>query len=143
MQSRRCGRNGTKGYPYSVDTYICCRRRRTDITPNGFNSIMWRLMDQTRVAISDDIRERVFMSQLGSLVESVHVVRQLESARKACQATPSVEEQKSLNVVSASADSENISTEIHELKDLIVSMNEKICELEKKTENEIDLAALG
>lgn len=31
------------------------------------------------------------MSQPGSLVEAVRVVRGLESARKACQAVPSVE----------------------------------------------------
>lgn len=43
------------------------------------------------VAISDDLREKVFISQPGSLVKAVRVVRRLESARKACQAVPSVE----------------------------------------------------
>ncbi|KAL9952487.1 hypothetical protein ACROYT_G039751 [Oculina patagonica] len=46
------------------------------------------------VAISDDLREKVFMSQPASLVEAVRVVRRLESARKACQAVPSVEKKK-------------------------------------------------
>ena len=46
------------------------------------------------VAISDDLREKVFMSQLESLVEAVRVLRRLESARKACQAVPSVEKKK-------------------------------------------------
>ena len=86
------------------------------------------------VAISDDIRERVFMSQPSSLVEAVRVVRQLESARKACRAAPAVEKKKSVNVIGASADSEKISSEIRELKELVLGMNEKIRELEMKTE---------
>ena len=46
------------------------------------------------VAISDDLREKVFMSTPASLVEAVRVVRRLESARKACQAVPSVEKKR-------------------------------------------------
>ncbi|KAL9986207.1 hypothetical protein ACROYT_G000314 [Oculina patagonica] len=72
------------------------------------------------VAISDDLREKVFMSQPASLVEAVRVVRRLESARKACQAVPSVEKKKSVNVVSASADGDKISTEIRELKEIVL-----------------------
>lgn len=56
------------------------------------------------MAISDDLREKVFTSQPASLVEAVHVVRRLESVRKACQAVPSVEKKKSVNVLSASVD---------------------------------------
>ena len=41
--------------------------------------------------MSNDIREKLFISQSGSLVEAVRVVRQLESVRKACQAAPSIE----------------------------------------------------
>ena len=47
------------------------------------------------VAIGDDLREKVFVSQPGSLVEAVRVDRRLESASKACQAVPSVEKKKS------------------------------------------------
>ena len=36
------------------------------------------------VTLSDDLLEKVFMSQLESLVEAVFLVRRLESARKAC-----------------------------------------------------------
>ena len=43
-----------------------------------------------------------------SLVKAIRVVRRLESTRKACQALPSVEKKKSLNVVSASADDDKI-----------------------------------
>ena len=86
------------------------------------------------VAISDDLREKVFMSQPASLVEAVRVVRRLESARKACQAVPSVEKKKSVNVVSASADGDKISSEIRELKEIVLGMNEKIRELERKAE---------
>ena len=86
------------------------------------------------VAISDDLREKVFMSQPASLVEAVRVVRQLESARKACQSVPSVEKKKSVNAVSASADGDKISTEIRELKEIVLGMNEKIRELERKAE---------
>lgn len=71
------------------------------------------------------------MSQPGSLVEAV---RRLESARKACQAVPSVEKKKSVDAVSGSAGSEKISTEIRELKNLVLGMNEKIRELERKAE---------
>lgn len=84
------------------------------------------------MAISDDLREKVFMSQPVSLVEALHVVRRLESVRKACQAVPSVEKKKSVNVLSASVDGDKISTEIRELKEIVLGMNEKIRELERK-----------
>ena len=77
------------------------------------------------VVVSNDIREKLFISQPGSLVETVRVVRQLESTRKACQAAPSVEKKQSLSVVSTSAGNERISTEIRELKELVLGMNEK------------------
>ncbi|PFX29467.1 hypothetical protein AWC38_SpisGene5768 [Stylophora pistillata] len=72
------------------------------------------------VAISDDLQEKAFMSQPASLVEAVRVVHRLESALKACQAVPSVEKKKSLNVVIASADVDKISTEIRELKEIVL-----------------------
>lgn len=74
------------------------------------------------------------MSQPASLVEAVRVIRRLESARKASQAEPSMEKKKSVNAVSASADGDKISTEIRELKEIVLGMNEKICELERKAE---------
>lgn len=40
------------------------------------------------VAISDDIHKKVFISQPGTLVEAVFVVRQLQSACKACCTMP-------------------------------------------------------
>ena len=55
------------------------------------------------VVVSNDIREKLFISQPGSLVEAVRVVRQFESARKACEATPSVEKKQSASVVSTPA----------------------------------------
>ena len=76
------------------------------------------------VVVSNDIREKLFISQPGSLVETVRVVGQLESTRKACQAAPSVEKQ-SVSVVSTSAGNERISTEIRELKEFVLGMNEK------------------
>ena len=78
------------------------------------------------VVVSNDIREKLFVSQPGSLVEAVRVLRQLESARRACQAT--------VNVVSTWAGNERISTEIRELKELVLGMNEKIKELKRKNE---------
>ena len=54
------------------------------------------------------------------------MLRQLESARRACQAT--------VNVVSTWAGNERISTEIRELKELVLGMNEKIKELKRKNE---------
>ena len=77
------------------------------------------------VVVSNDIREKLFISQPGSLVETVRVVRQLESTCKACQAAPSVEKKQSLSVVSTSAGNERISTEIRELKEFVLGMNEK------------------
>jgi len=58
------------------------------------------------------------MTQLESLVKAVCGVCQLEGAHKACQAVASVEKKKSVNVVSALAESEDISSEIWELKEL-------------------------
>ena len=66
-------------------------------------------------------------------MEAVRVVSRLESARKACQAVPSVEKKKSVNVVSASADGDKIST--RELKEIVLGMNVKIQELERKAES--------
>lgn len=40
-----------------------------------------------------------------------------------------------MNVVSASADGDKISTEIRELKEIVLGVNEKICELERKAES--------
>ena len=51
-------------------------------------------------------------------MEAVCAVHRLESAHKACQVVASVEKRKSVNVVSASADSEKILSEIPELKEL-------------------------
>ena len=48
-----------------------------------------------------------------------------ESTRKACQAAPSVEKKQSVSVVSTSAGNERISTEIRELKEFVLGMNEK------------------
>lgn len=45
---------------------------------------------------------------------------------------PSVEKKKSVDVVNGSAESEKISTEIRELKNLALGMNEKIRELNEK-----------
>lgn len=86
--------------------------------------------------MSNAILEKLFMSQPGSLVEAVRVVRQLDCARKACQAALSAEKKQlvSVHVVSALAGNEKISTKIHELKALVLGMNEKIQELERKSE---------
>ena len=86
------------------------------------------------VTLNDDLRENVFMSQPESLVEAVGVVRRLESARKACQAVESAEKKKSVNAVSGSVESENVSPEIWKLKELVLGMNERIRELERKAE---------
>ena len=69
--------------------------------------------------------KRFFLSQPASLVEAVRVVHRLESARKACQAVPSVEKKKSLNVASASVDGDKISNEIRELKEIVLGVNKK------------------
>ena len=66
----------------------------------------------TGLGISNDLRGKVFMNQLESPVKAVCGICQLESAHRACQAVASVEKEKSVNVVSASAESENISSEI-------------------------------
>ena len=84
--------------------------------------------------MGDGIREKLFISQPGSLVDAARVVRQLESARKACQSAPSVDKKKSVNLVNSSMDNQKISAEISELKELVLGMNEKIRELERKTE---------
>ena len=39
-----------------------------------------------------------------------------------------------MNAVSASGDGDKISTEIRELKGIVLGMNEKMCELERKPE---------
>ena len=47
---------------------------------------------------------------------------------------PSAEKKKSVNAVSGSAESEKVSSKIRELKELVLGMNEKIRELERKAE---------
>lgn len=62
--------------------------------------------------------KKVFKSQPESLMEVVCVVHQLESARKACcdSTMPSVDQKKSVDVVSASEDSVKISRRFANLK---------------------------
>ena len=85
------------------------------------------------LSISDDLRERLFMSQPGSLAEAIRVVRQLESAHKACKTTPQGGKHKSLNAVASSSADEKVTAEIRELKELVLGINKKVEELEKKT----------
>ena len=71
------------------------------------------------LSISDDLRERLLMSQPGSLTEAIGVVRQLESARKVCKPSG---KNKSLNAVASSTAGQKISAEIRELKELILGI---------------------
>ena len=86
------------------------------------------------VTISDDILEKFLMSQLAKLGEAVFVTREVESARNTCRAMPTIEKKKAMNVASASADGEKISSEIREIKELVLWIYEKFHELEKKAE---------
>ena len=61
------------------------------------------------------------MSQPQSLVEAAFVFRLLESAHKSYQAVASLERKKSAKAVRASAESETISYEIRERKELELS----------------------
>ena len=82
------------------------------------------------VSVSDEMREKIFMSQPGSIVEAVRHVRRLESARKACQTNPSKEAKHRVNAISDNT----ISKEIKELKDLVTDMNKRIQSLEEKAD---------
>ena len=73
------------------------------------------------------------MSQPGSLAEAIWVVRQLESARKASKTSLHGGKHKSLNAVASSSANEKIRGEIRELKELVLGINKKVEELEKKT----------
>ena len=88
------------------------------------------------LSINDDLRERLFMSQSGSLAEAIRVVRRLESARKASKTSLHGGKHKSLNAVASSNADEKITGEIRELKELVVGINKKVKELEKKTAEE-------
>ena len=98
----------------------------------SFKMELARLRDQfiQEVTFSDDLREKVFMSQ----PEAVHVVRRLESACRACQAVPSAEKKKSVNTMNCSAESEEVSSEIRELKELVLGVNKKIRVQKRKAE---------
>ena len=73
------------------------------------------------------------MSQPGSLAEAIRVVWRLESARKASKRSPHGAKHKSLNAVGSSSADEKITGEIRDLKELILGINKKVEELEKKT----------
>ena len=77
-----------------------------------------------------DLRERLSMRQPGSLTEAIRVVRQLDSARKACKPSG---RNKSLNAVASSTADQKITAEIRELKELVLGISKKVEELEKKT----------
>ena len=77
-----------------------------------------------------DLRERLFMRQPGSLTEAIRVVRQLDSARKACKSSG---RNKSLNAVASSTADQKITAEIRKLKELVLEISKKVEELEKKT----------
>lgn len=85
------------------------------------------------VIVSDDIREKLFVSQPTSIAEAVRLVRRLESARKACQAQNPVEKRKTVNAVNTVAE-DKVTTELRELKGLVLEMNKRIKALEEKTE---------
>lgn len=80
------------------------------------------------VDISDDMRERLLIEQPKSLSEAVRHVRKLESARKACKSSKT----RSVNAVVPPNGDGKLLSEIHELKNLVVSMNKRIGELEQK-----------
>ena len=88
----------------------------------SFKVELARLRDHfiQEVALSDDLREKVFMSQ----PEAVHVVRRLESICRACKAVPSAKKGKSVITMSGSAGSEAVSSEIRELKEFVLGVNE-------------------
>ena len=77
-----------------------------------------------------DLRERLFMRQPGSLTEAIRVVRQLDSARKACKPSG---RNKSLNAVASSTADQKITAEIRKLKELVLEISKKVEELERKT----------
>ena len=60
-------------------------------------------------------------------------MRQLESTRKACKTSPHGGKHKSLNAVGSCSADEKITGEIRELKELVLGINKKMEELEKKT----------
>ena len=68
------------------------------------------------LSISDDLRERLFMTQPDSLAEVIRVARRLERARKASKMSPHGGNHKSLNAVASSSANEIIAGEIRELK---------------------------
>lgn len=88
------------------------------------------------ITVSDETREKLFISQPKTLSESVRVVRQIESARKASQSckTPSATPRMKAQCHAVSED--KLSSELKEMKELMMQMNERIKQLESQPRNQ-------
>lgn len=83
------------------------------------------------VEVTDDIRERLFMKQPETLTDAVRCVHQMESARKACKSGQPAGKSRSVNAVAPASDDKAVA-EIRALKELVLGMNQKIQDLERK-----------
>ena len=88
------------------------------------------------ITVSDETREKLFISQPKTLSESVPVVRQIESARKASQSckTPSATPKMKAQCHAVSMD--KLSSELKEMKEPMMQMNERIKQLESRPRNQ-------
>ena len=90
------------------------------------------------VSVSDETREKMFISQSKTLSEAVRLVRQIESAQKASQSCkspqPSSKTKAQCQAVNSASD-DKISKELKEMKELVVQMNERVKQLEGQQNN--------
>ena len=82
------------------------------------------------VNISEEMRERLFISEPSTLADAVRKVHQIQSAHKVCKSTQG-RSSKSVNAVSGAGE-DKTRAEIRELKELVLAMNNKIQDLEGK-----------
>lgn len=85
------------------------------------------------VTVTDDIREKIFVGQPKTLSETIRLVHQLESARKAsksCKSQAATKPKAQCQAVTPTQD--GLTKEIQELKDLVGKMNQRIDNLERR-----------
>lgn len=86
-------------------------------------------------AVSDETREKLFISQPKSLSEAVRLVRQIERARKAsqsCKVPQTPPKTKGQCHAVSGPNEDKVSKELREMKELVVQMNERIQQLESQ-----------
>lgn len=87
------------------------------------------------IVVSDETGEKLFISQPKTLSEIVRMVRQVESARKVSPSCKNPSTTPKIKAQCHAVSEDKLSSELKEMKELMVQMNERIKQLESRPRN--------